>query len=463
MTRAPARAQGSGARSLARIGWFTAACLLVSNMIGTGVFGTTGFMAGDLGSPAWILALWLAGMLYALAGACAYGELGAMLPRAGGEYAYIREAFGPLPGFLSGWASFTIAFSAAIAANAVLFAGHLRELAPGLAGAEGLARGKLLELALVWGLTAVHVAGLAAGGLVQRALTIAKVAAIGLFLVLGFGWGAGDAAHLAHAAEGSDPTWSVALVSFLYVTYSYSGWNASSYVAHELADPARDLPRSMLLGTLAVGGLYLALNALYLWAQPVEALAGEPLVGHATARALFGPGVGRWFTAGLALSIAGATSAMIWAGPRVYSAMAEDGVFPRFFARTSPVSGVPVRSIVLQSVWVSALVLWGSFEALVKYASSILILFGGLGVLAVFVLRRKRPEWPRPYRAAGYPWLPGAYLAVSLAILFAAVREQVRAAQGGEPFGHVTAALATLLAGLPFYFVWSRRSRARGS
>lgn len=451
-----------------RIGVFTAACLLVSNMIGTGIFGSTGFMAADLGRPSWILAFWVGGLVYALLGALSYGELGAMLPRAGGEYVYVREAFGPLWGFLSGWTSLTIAFSAAIATNAHLFAGHLRELVPALEpGASELGRvvhdGRLLELALVWGLSAIHAAGLGAGGVVQRLLTIVKVASLVLLVAAAFALGDGATENLTHEWVEHRASPAAALVSFMYVTFAYSGWNAASYVASEIDAPGRNLPRAMIAGTLCVGGLYLLINVVYLYALPVEELAGElserHLVGARSAVALFGTGVGNWFTALLTVSIVGSASAMIWVGPRVYWAMAKDGVLPGFLAHTR--GGVPVRSIVLQGAWTSLLVLWGRFDTLVKYTSTAMILFAGLGVASVLVLRRKRPDAERPYRTRGYPWTPIAYLLMSAAILIAAVLDQVWTLQRtGDPVGYLALSLGTIAIGVPVYYWHRARSQS---
>lgn len=442
--------------TVGRVSTFTAACVLVSNMIGTGIFGTTGFMAADLGSPWWILGLWAAGGVYALLGASAYGELGAAMPRSGGEYIYIREAYGPLPGFLSGWTSLTIGFSAAIASAAHLFAGHFRELtvpllAPAGDGVAAAVLGQIpVALAMVWALTLVHLIGVGAGGFVQRVLTVVKVGALLLLASAGLASAGGDWSHL--AAPDVEVSFGVGtlLVSFMFVTFSYSGWNGASYIAGEIRNPERNLPRAMLWGTVAVAALYVLLNVVYLYALPLSGLAAPPidLVGHKAAHALFGSGSGRWFTALLAISILGAGSAMIWAGPRVYHAMALDRVFPRWFAARSERSGVPARSIVLQSVWVSVLVVTGTFETLVLYATFVLVLFGALAVAAVFALRIRRPEMKRPYRTWGYPVAPALYLLLSGAILWAALRIRPTESLLG---------LATVALGIPFFYWWRRR------
>ncbi|MCL7960299.1 MAG: APC family permease [marine benthic group bacterium] len=436
-----------------RVTAFTAACLLVSNMVGTGIFGTTGFMAADLGSPGVILALWLLGGVFALFGAFSYGELAAAFPRSGGEYIYIREAYGPLWGFLSGWTSLTIGFSAAIASSAHLFGDHVRELVPAfgaIGGSEASEGTPVIGLSMVWILTLIHVAGVGAGGFTQRFLTVLKIAALVALVLLGVSFGTGDWQNLAASDVDVSFGLGTVLVAFMFVTFSFTGWNAATYIAGEVRTPQRSVPRSMVWGVLAVTVLYVALNAVYLYALPMSALASEPmdLVGHKTAWALFGPGAGRWFTLIVAVSIVGAASAMIWAGPRVYHAMAVDGLFPRAIGRTASRSGVPRNAIVLQGVWITVLVVSGTFETLVLYATFVLIFFSALAVSSVFVLRLRRPDLPRPYRVWAYPWIPAAYLLVSVAILWAALQIRPTESLWG---------VATVAAGIPVY-LWMARS-----
>ncbi len=446
-----------------RVTAFTAACVLISNMVGAGIFGTTGFMAADLGSPNFILLLWILGGAYALLGAFSYGELGAALPRSGGEYVYIREAYGPLWGFLSGWTSLTIGFSAAVASSAHLFADHVRELFPLLAvGVESqagvmgvLLRLPLVELGMVWALTLVHVAGVGAGGFMQRLLTVLKIGALAALVLLGVSFGSGSWGNLAQSDLEVSFGPATVLVSFMFVTFSYSGWNAASYIAGEIKRPERNLPRAMIWGTLSVAILYVALNAVYLYAVPISVLASDPidLVGHKAAIALFGPVSGRWFTVILAVSILGAASAMIWAGPRVYYAMARDRLFPRAFGDTDSRTGVPRNSIVLQSVWITILVISGTFETLVLYATFVLVFFSALAVSAVIALRIRRPDLARPYRAWAYPWGQLVYVAVSAAILWAALDLRPTESLWG---------IATVAGGIPLY-LWLKLRQTEGT
>ena len=435
-----------------RIGWFTASCVLVSNVVGSGIFTTTGFMARDLGDPGLILSIWLIGALIALAGALSYSELGAALPVAGGEYAYLRRAYGPFVGFLSGWTSFTIGFSAAIAAGTMSFVAYLLQLFP--LDDEGGTWSTAIALALLWSITGFHLAGVRAGGVLQRTLTVLKVGAILLLIAAGLTVGKGDWTHLrvteGHPAPGIGPY----IVSLVFALYAYSGWNAAAYLAGEITDPARTIPRTMIVGTLFVALLYLALNGFYFYALPVTELAKPPLlpVADKVARALLGLDAGRFVTAILCLSIAGAVSAMVWAGPRVYYAMAQDGLIPSLFAKTPGTERTPINAILLQSLWASVLILTGSFERLVIYSGTVLMIFSALAVGAVPTLRRREPNLPRPYRTPLYPYVPIFYLFVAAVIVGSALHERPVEASLG---------IATVLAGTPLYLLWQRLRRTR--
>jgi APA family basic amino acid/polyamine antiporter len=432
-----------------RIGWFTAGCVLVSNVVGTGIFTTTGFMARDLGDPGLILSVWLVGGLIALAGALSYSELGAALPVAGGEYVYLRRAYGPFIGFLSGWTSFAVGFSAAIAAGAMGFAAYVNQLfhVDGERGPLATA----MALALLWSITAFHVAGRGTGGLLQRALTILNMGAILSLMAAGLLAGGGDWRHLNLSDLRTTPSIGLSIVSLIFALYAYSGWNAAVYLAGEVTEPARTIPRALIGGTLFVMGLYLALNIFYFYALPVTELAKPPLVPVATkvAVALLGADAARFVTMILCLLLTGAVSAMVWAGPRVYYAMATDGVIPSYFGRTSGTGGTLINAILLQSLWASVLILSGSFERLVIYSGTVLMIFNALAVGAVLVLRRKEPDLPRPYRTPLYPFVPVFFILMSLVIIWNAVSERPLEAGLG---------IATVLAGTPLYLLWRKLS-----
>jgi basic amino acid/polyamine antiporter, APA family len=432
-----------------RIGWFTAGCVLVSNVVGSGIFTTTGFMARDLGHPALILSVWLLGGLIALAGALSYSELGAAIPVAGGEYAYLRRAYGPFVGFLSGWTSFTIGFSAAIAAGAVSFAAYLAQLFP-LGDERGLPS-TIIALALLWLITGFHLTRVGAGGLLQRTLTLLNMGAIVALIAAGLMVGQGDWSHLSPSDAQAAPSIGLSIVSLIFALYAYSGWNAAVYLAGEVIEPARTIPRALIGGTLFVTLLYLALNAFYFYALSVTDLGQPPLlpVASKVAVALLGVGAAKFVTMMLCLLITGAMSAMVWAGPRVYYAMAKDGLIPALFAKTQGPQQMPTHAILLQSLWASVLIVSGSFEQLVIYSGTMLTIFSALAVGSVLILRYKEPELPRPYRTPLYPFVPVFFILMSMVIIWNAVSERPLEAGLG---------IATVLAGTPLYLLWRRLS-----
>ncbi|MGD9726920.1 MAG: APC family permease [Nitrospiraceae bacterium] len=434
-----------------QIGWFTAACLLVSNVIGGGIFTVTGYLARDLGDPLIILGLWIVGALIALAGAFSYSELGASLPQAGGDYVYLRQAYGPLVGFLSGWISFTVGFGAAIAASSVSFSAYAARAIPGLT--EGDVSPVIPALALVWMLTAVHVQGVSTGGWVQRLLTTTKVAALLAIILGGFLFGTGDWGHLSVRADHVHPSFSLSTVALIFVFYTYLGWNVVGYVAAELVDPPRALPKIIVRGTLFVAVLYLLINLVYVFALPVTILGEPPLlpVAEKAAAALWGPQSARFFALLLCISITGGVSAMIWAGPRIYWAMAKDGMFLSFFSHIDSRTGAPTRVIILQSLWASLLIITGTFEQLVVFGGSVLALFTALTVGAVFILRRRYPDLTRPYRVPWYPVIPLAFiLAMLVMVTTIAVTRPTEALMGA----------VTILAGAIAYRMFSKKGRS---
>ena len=437
-----------------RISGFTATCVLVSSVIGTGVFTTTGFMARDLGDPWLILLVWGAGALLALMGAMCYSELGAAFPFVGGDYVYLREAYHPFFAFLSGWASFTVGFGAAIAAGAMGFASYVVQLAPTEPYSTFPIKG--FALALIWSLTAVHVTGVGPGGFLQQLFTVLKVGAILLLIVGAFTVGHGDWQHLVLPTGKPDVGLGTLVVSFIFVTYAYSGWNAAGYIAGEILNPTRSIPRTMIGGTLLVGTVYVVLNVVYFYALPVQALAMPPLmpVAEKVAVGMFGQAAAQFVTIMLCISIAGAVSAMIWTGPRVYFAMAKDGLLPGFFSDTEQHHGTPVRSIVLQSLWVTVLVLSGTFEQLVIYSGMVITAFTALTVGAVIILRQRRPQLIRPYRVPFYPVLPVGYILVAgVIMLFLSVEKPVETLW----------ACLTLSAGIPLYFLMRKHNGESGA
>ncbi|BFU94778.1 MAG: putative Amino acid/polyamine/organocation transporter, APC superfamily [Nitrospira sp.] len=413
-------------------------------MIGGGIFTTTGIMARDLGDPLLILLLWLIGALFAVGGATVYGELGSLLPHAGGDYVYLRQAYGPVAAFLSGWASFTIGFGAAVAASSISFASYALQVIPIADDTGWLGRG--LSLSLLWTVTLVHCRGVGTGGRMQLLLTTTKVVAIG-GLILGGLWAAGEWGHLTERPVHAQPSLGAAAVSLVIVTYCYMGWNVAGYIASDIADPRRTLPRIMIGGTAFVAAVYLLLNLVYLSALSIPELAREPIVPVAekAAAALWGPGGGRLVSGILCLSIAGAVSAMTWAGPRVYWAMARDGIVSPWLAALRPTTGAPARAIVTQSLWASLLILSGTFEQLLVYSGLVLSLFLALTLSSVFRLRSRSSAVSDAYRAPWYPLLPAALVAGALFLVGYSLLQRPAESLFGA---------ATILSGIPLYWWW---------
>lgn len=434
-----------------RIGWFTAFCVLVSNIIGGGVFTTTGIMARDLGDPLLILLLWFMGALFAVGGAMVYGELGSRLPHAGGDYVYLREAYGPLMAFLSGWTSFTIGFGAAVAASAISFSSYALRVTPIQDEQGWIAKG--LSLTLLWCATAIHCRGIETGGRLQLVLTTTKVVAIGGLILGGLSAVIGQGQPLFTASTAQGPTIGAAAIALVIVTYCYLGWNVAGYIASDIEDPGRTLPRIMIGGTAFVAAIYLLLNVVYLSALSISELAQEPIVPVAekAAAALWGPQSGRLVAAILCLSIAGAVSAMTWAGPRVYWAMARDGMISPWLAHVQPRTTVPARAIIFQSLWASLLIVSGTFEQLLVYSGLVLALFMALTLSTIFRLRHAETLHASHYRAPLYPFLPATLILGAGALVISSVLER--------PVESLYGAI-TVLTGVPLYYL-RRRLRAK--
>ena len=417
------------------LGLFSATMLVVGNTIGVGIFTTSGVVAEQLPSPGLMLMVWTLGGVLALAGALAWAELGAAFPLAGGEYIYLREAFGPFWGFLSGWAAFLASFSGSIAVLAIALAEYVAGVFP-FAPTGGVlwtlhlfgflhtvSFAQFLGILLVWAVSLLNYRGLHLGSLTQNLLSLSKLAAIAGLLVAGLGCGRGTWAHFSPAfpRNGGGSVASAVGLALIPVMFTYSGWNAAAYITSEVRHPEKTLPRALALGTLITIGVYLALNVLYLYATPVAVLSGVVRVGEQAAGALFGPGAAWVVSALIALSIASAFNVVILTGGRIYFAMARDGVFFSRAAALHPRFHTPGNALLLQAAWSSVLILSGTFEQLLTYATVVIVVVSALTVSAVFVLRQRRPDLPRPYRVWGYPWLPALYVLGSAGIFLNAL------------------------------------------
>jgi APA family basic amino acid/polyamine antiporter len=412
-------------------------------MIGVGIFTTTGFLAGDLGQPGVVIGIWLVGAALALAGAICYSELAINFPRSGGEYVYLTEAWGPAWGFINGWVSFFAGFSAPIANAALGIAAYLAVFAPAVSpdatplmtvpvGFATLTIGgaQLLSCAIVLFFTIANLVGISQVAALQNVLTATKLAVVGGLLVLGFTIGQGDWSHFSQSAvrTSSAPLVSQFAVSLVFVFYGYSGWNAAVYVAEEIRDPERTMPRAMALGTLLVAAVYAALNALYIYANPLEEMKGVFAVGAQAATSLFGGRGGGLFSAAMAVALLATVNAMCMIGPRVYYAMARNGAFFSAAGRVHPRWHSPYVAVLAQGACSCLLILTGTFQSLANYIGFTLFLFSALSVAALFKFRR-RAEWKRSqWVSTAYPLLPTIYVAMNLWVFLYFVQLQGREA-----------------------------------
>ena len=443
-----------------RLSAIDAAAIIVSNVIGGGILFTPPQIAANIPNAVLFLGVWLAGGLLAFAGAMSYAELAAMRPRAGGEYVYLRDAYGRMAAFLTGWTSFIAGFSGAVAASAVVLADYLGRFIPGAADKTELLSLPLpfvpltvtpqavVAIVAIAGMSWIHIRGVGPGRMTVNILATLKFTALVVFVAAGFAFGRGSLANATTGGAVEPANWVFALIA---VMFTYSGWNAAVYVAEEVREPGRNVPRALAIGTGAVVALYLALNLLYLYVFPVNELAQVKMsVLDAIADRLLGEAAGNIMAIVAVISISASISAMVFAGPRVYYAMARDGLFLDAARRIHPRYNTPAVSIVAQGVWSSVLVLSAPARELVGYTGFAVTLFAGVAVAAVFVLRYRHPEEPRPFRAWGYPVAPAIFAVSSFVIVVNAVWQAP---------GTAAAGLILIGLGIPVYLVFAKRSR----
>ncbi len=426
-------------------GLSTSTYVVIASMVGTGILVSPGYMMASLGNYPVIFGLWALGGLLALCGALCVAELAAALPRAGGEYVYLREAYGSMPAFLSGWTSFFVGFSAPLAVASYVAASYL--LAPFGFDTQGNRYTlKVAAAAIILAVTLPNLAGHRHSARTQSLTTILK---LGLFAALVAGAalrGTGRLAYLGQGQAFDTVEVGTAATQLFYVMFAYSGWNAASYLAGEVRNPAKTLPRSLLLGAGVVVVLYLALNLVFACAVPLTEVGfdnAEQVPQLAVAN-LFGSSIGRVFSVLLGLTFLATVSAFIITGPRVYYAMACDGLFPSIAGRTSR-RGVPVHAMVLQSLCAVIILFVTDFQNLYRYAAVGLSLFALLFIGAVYVLRRRRPEMERPFRVPGYPITPAIFMAVTLFMAVYAFR------QWRTPS---LLSVGSIVLGIPVYYIW---------
>ena len=440
-----------------KLGLFPATNIVVANMIGAGIFTTSGLLMSGLNNPVLMIALWVAGGIIALCGALSYGELGAAMPGAGGEYLFLSRLYSPIFGFLSGWVSFIVGFSAPIAASALGFSEYFTRAVPGLALwlqnngiMEPKLTSKLLAISVILIFTAIHYRGIKYGARIQNALTILKILLIVILLTAGFSSGRGDFSNFTRTAGVTSGLagWKTIGLSLMWIMFAYSGWNASTYLGAEIKNPSRNLPGSLIYGTLIVMVLYLGLNVLYVYGINPEEMKGVISVGGLAMGNLFGKSAEVLFSILISFALFSSLSAFIIIGPRVYYSMAKDGLFFKSAARIHKRFQVPSNSILLQCLIAVILVLSGTFEQVLTYMGFALGIFPVLTVIGVWRLRKHNPEG---LRIKGFPITQIIYISAGIMILVLSLLERPLES---------SIALLTVAVGIPLYFIFKKSSSA---
>lgn len=437
-----------------QLGLFTVTSIVVANMIGVGIFTTSGLLMGDLKDPWVMLLLWFIGGCLAFFGALSYGELGAAMPMAGGEYAFLSRLFNPMLGFLSGWVSFMVGFSAPIAASAIGFSEYLLNaypLLPEIAGISVSSFIKILACSVILLFSWIHSQGLSMGTGIQNGLTVLKVLLILGLISAGFLFGSGDPSHFEFTSF--SPSESVGLKTYglalMWIMFAYSGWNAATYIGSEIRDPKRNLPASLFLGTAIVILLYLLLNALFIYAVPSAEMAGVIAIGGLAVEYLFGQVTNILISVLIAFALFSSLSAFIIIGPRVYYAMARDGLFFSFVGRMHKKFDVPSNAIWIQALIAVILVISGTFDQILTYMGFALGIFPILAVYGVFRLRKRNVS---ARKFPGYPWVQLLFMAASIFILVLAFMERPVES---------SIAIGTVVIGIPLYYVFKRKDAGK--
>lgn len=442
--------------------------LLAGGIIGSSIFLTAKDIAGPLPHPVWFFLVWLIGAVISMCAAFAFAELGSMFPDSGGQYVFLREAFGDLVAFLYGWMLFTVGNGGTIAALSVASAAYLGAIFPAISEQHVIVSGAgitltrvhVVALSLVLVVTWINVIGLRRGAILQNVSTWAKFVAMGAFVVLGLLFGRGSWSNFTQ--HGGNPSAGIAMgmstsavlsalgVGLIAVFFAYDGWVYITWVAGEVQEPRRNVPRAMVLGIIVVAVVYLAMNFTYVYAMPLTEVAKHETIAASAAEVLFSSRVAYWLSAVIALSCFGAMASCTLSGARVYYAMARDGVFFQRMAEVHPKWRTPALSLIGQAVWGAILTVSGRYDQLYTYVIFGMIVSYTLTVVGLFVLRWRRPDIPRPYRCTGYPWLPGIYLLLAGAwVLNTLFRRPHEALASG----------IIVLIGVPFYLYWKRTTR----
>jgi APA family basic amino acid/polyamine antiporter len=435
-----------------RLGLFSTTNLVIANMVGAGIFTTSGLLMADLHSPILMLILWIAGGIIALTGALCYGEIGAAFPQAGGEYAFLSKLYHPLIGFLSGWVSFVVGFSAPIAASSIGLSEYLYRAYPFLFDSSPLdlnASKKAIAILVITLFTGVHLRGVQVGATVQNYLTIVKLIIILSFIFFGLTLGTGDWNHLTsnHSNALNEINFKTMGLSLMWIMFAYSGWNASTYIGSEIKNPEKNIPRSLILGTGIVTILYLLVNLVILFALTPSEMEGVISIGGLAMNHLFGAQAEKWFSLMISIALFSSISAFIMLGPRVYYAMAHEGHFFKFASSVHPTTKVPVYSILFQGVIAIVIILTGTLDQILTYMGFSLSIFPLLAVASLFKIRKCNLS---TVTLPGFPYTAYLFLATGILILSLSFLER--------PVESLIA-IVTVLAGVPAYYAFDRAGK----
>lgn len=429
------------------LGLLTCILLVIGNIIGVGIFTTPGKVAMGLPTAGWVLAAWVIGGLMTTAGALAYGELGAMFPSAGGDYVFLKEAFGPLTAFLYGFAYSLVTTAGTIAFLAIAFTKYL-----GMG--EGSWEARALSLFVVCVLTFFNCRGVKLGAGVMDLLTSSKFIAMLLLVVLGFALGHGDSSRFTPVFSGEPKPILFAIgAALLPMAFAYSGWNSSVLVGEEVRRPERVIPLSLILGTLLTALIYVLMNAVYLYAVPLTELVGSKTVAKEAAINLFGPWAAILAEGLVALSVLGCLSATMLSNPRTVFAMGRDGLFFKWAGSVHPKFQTPAAAILFESVAGCAFIIWGNYDQILDLLSMTLVVIYAMTVSSIFVLRFKSPHHARPYRCWGYPFVPAFYIVLSVWIVYCAFAKDGIVGLWG---------ILVVLGGIPVYYLMVLYKRWNG-
>jgi len=445
---------------LLRLNLFDATLLVIGSVIGSGIFLTSGIIAQSLPSPEWILFVWFLGAVLSLCGGLSLAELGAMIPEAGGQYVYLREAYGPLAGFMYGWTAFLIIQTGGIAALAVGFAEYFAYFIPVLSldnylidvGVLTFSSGQILAVLSIAILSFINYLGVRSGTIVQNIFTILKLFAIAVLVIAGLYLSLSSGETISSVSTSSGPSGGALIVaigvSLIAVLWTFDGWYSVNAFASEIKNVKRNLPLSLFIGISVIGVIYLLINVFYVGTLSMDEMSGVVRIGEKATSYAFGSTAGSLMAGLILISILGCLSATIIYSPRIYYAMANDGLFFKKFAKVHPKYHTPSIAILWQGIFASLLCLTGSYEQLFTYVVFAVLLFFVGVVAAVFVLRRTRPDSERPYRVWGYPVVPGLFGLIIIWIMINTLIE--------KPMESVLG-LVLIIVGLPVYFYWHRQ------